>query len=148
MKKIFLFILLFFSSSFFSTKADEGMWVLPLLNQQNISQMKGLGLDICAEDIYHPDSTSLKDAVVIFGRGCTGEVISPNGLILTNHHCGYSYIQQHSSVDNDLLTNGFWAKNREMVPIPQYRSQTVSFPVSPAYSRAVPYNFSVCTGLT
>lgn len=113
MKKIFLFILLFFSSSFFSTKADEGMWVLPLLNQQNISQMKGLGLDICAEDIYHPDSTSLKDAVVIFGRGCTGEVISPNGLILTNHHCGYSYIQQHSSVDNDLLTNGFWAKNRE-----------------------------------
>ena len=75
--------------------------------------MKGLGLDICAEDIYHPDSTSLKDAVVIFGRGCTGEVISPNGLILTNHHCGYSYIQQHSSVDNDLLTNGFWAKNRE-----------------------------------
>ena len=75
--------------------------------------MKGLGLDICAEDIYHPDSTSLKDAIVIFGRGCTGEVISPNGLILTNHHCGYSYIQQHSSVDNDLLTNGFWAKNRE-----------------------------------
>lgn len=93
--------------------ADEGMWLLPLLKEQNIEQMKGLGLEICAEDIYHPDSVSLKDAVVIFGSGCTGEVISPQGLILTNHHCGYDYIQAHSSVDNDLLTNGFWAKSRK-----------------------------------
>ncbi len=113
MKKFFLFTLLLSLPLSFFVKADEGMWVLPLLTQQNIDKMKGLGLDICAEDIYHPDSVSLKDAVVIFGRGCTGEVISPNGLILTNHHCGYSYIQQHSSVDNDLLSNGFWAKNRE-----------------------------------
>ncbi|WP_354003111.1 S46 family peptidase [Coprobacter tertius] len=98
---------------------DEGMWLLPLLNQQNISQMKGLGLELCAEDIYHPDSVSLKDAVVIFGGGCTGEVISPEGLVLTNHHCGYSYIQQHSTVENDLLTNGFWAKNKkEELPNP------------------------------
>ncbi|WP_455497133.1 S46 family peptidase [Coprobacter sp.] len=119
MKKSIILIALFLLSHFHSAKADEGMWVLPLLSQQNISQMKGLGLDICAEDIYHPDSVSLKDAVVIFGRGCTGEVISPNGLILTNHHCGYSYIQQHSSVNNDLLTNGFWAKNRnEELPNP------------------------------
>ena len=99
-------------STFFTTSADEGMWVLPLINQQNISQMKGLGLELSAEDIYHPDSVSLKDAVVIFGGGCTGEVISPEGLVLTNHHCGYNYIQQRSSHDNDLLTNGFWAKNK------------------------------------
>ena len=106
-------------STFFTTSADEGMWVLPLINQQNISQMKGLGLELSAEDIYHPDSVSLKDAVVIFGGGCTGEVISPEGLVLTNHHCGYNYIQQHSSVDNDLLTNGFWAKNKkEELPNP------------------------------
>ena len=101
------------------THADEGMWLLPLLKGQNIEQMKGLGLEICAEDIYHPDSVSLKDAVVIFGSGCTGEVISPQGLVLTNHHCGYDYIQAHSSVDNDLLTNGFWAKSRkEELPNP------------------------------
>ena len=100
-------------------RADEGMWLLPLLKEQNFEQMKGLGLEICAEDIYHPDSVSLKDAVVIFGGGCTGEVISPYGLILTNHHCGYDYIQAHSSVDNDLLTNGFWAKSRkEELPNP------------------------------
>ena len=106
-------------STFFTTSADEGMWVLPLINQQNISQMKGLGLELSAEDIYHPDSVSLKDAVVIFGGGCTGEVLSPEGLVLTNHHCGYNYIQQHSSVDNDLLTNGFWAKNKkEELPNP------------------------------
>ena len=76
----------------FPTHADEGMWLLPLLKGQNIEQMKGHGLEICAEDIYHPDSVSLKDAVVIFGNGCTGEVISPQGLVLTNHHCGYDYI--------------------------------------------------------
>ena len=106
-------------STLFTTSADEGMWVLPLINQQNISQMKGLGLELSAEDIYHPDSISLKDAVVIFGGGCTGEVISPEGLVLTNHHCGYNYIQQHSSVDNDLLTNGFWAKSKkEELPNP------------------------------
>ena len=94
-------------------RADEGMWLLPLLKQQNFEQMKGLGLEICAEDIYHPDSVSLKDAVVIFGQGCTGEVISPYGLVLTNHHCGYDYIQSHSTVDNNLLAKGFWAKNRD-----------------------------------
>lgn len=113
MKKIRFLICALASTaiSFPVAHADEGMWLLPLLKQQNIEQMKGLGLEICAEDIYHPDSVSLKDAVVIFGGGCTGEVISPQGLILTNHHCGYDYIQAHSSVDNDLLTNGFWAKS-------------------------------------
>ena len=115
MKKIrfLIYVLASIAMSFPVAHADEGMWLLPLLKQQNIEQMKGLGLEICAEDIYHPDSVSLKDAVVIFGGGCTGEVISPHGLILTNHHCGYDYIQAHSTVDNDLLTNGFWAKSRQ-----------------------------------
>ena len=115
MKKIrfLICVLASIAMSFPVAHADEGMWLLPLLKQQNIEQMKGLGLEICAEDIYHPDSVSLKDAVVIFGGGCTGEVISPHGLILTNHHCGYDYIQAHSTVDNDLLTNGFWAKSRQ-----------------------------------
>lgn len=111
------------SSTF--VRADEGMWLLPLLKQQNFEQMKGLGLEICAEDIYHPDSVSLKDAVVIFGKGCTGEVISPYGLVLTNHHCGYDYIQSHSTVDNNLLAKGFWAKSREEeLPTPEL---TVTF---------------------
>ncbi|MCD7710253.1 MAG: S46 family peptidase [Porphyromonadaceae bacterium] len=121
MRKLHIIVCLggLFSLSLLTAQADEGMWLLPLLKQQNIEQMKGLGLEICAEDIYNPDSVSLKDAVVIFGNGCTGEVISPQGLVLTNHHCGYNYIQAHSSVDNDLLTNGFWARNRsEELPNP------------------------------
>ncbi|MDR0749626.1 MAG: S46 family peptidase [Tannerellaceae bacterium] len=93
--------------------ADEGMWTLPLLKQQKFADMQALGLKLQDYDIYSPDSSSLKDAVVIFGGGCTGEVVSPEGLILTNHHCGYSWIQQHSSLEQDYLTNGFWAANRE-----------------------------------
>ena len=93
--------------------ADEGMWLLPFLKQQNSEQLKKAGLLVDIDDIYNPDSTSMKDAVVIFGGGCTGEIISPEGLILTNHHCGYDHIQAHSTVDNDLLTNGFWAKRRQ-----------------------------------
>lgn len=94
-------------------KADEGMWLLPLLNQQNAAMMKERGLELEVLDIYNPDSVSLKDAVVQFGRGCTGEVISPEGLVLTNHHCGYGYIQNHSSLEHDYLTDGFWAMNRQ-----------------------------------
>jgi len=72
-----------------------------------------------ADDVYNPNGISLKDAVGIFGGGCTGEIISSEGLILTNHHCGYGAIQQHSSVEHDYLTNGFWAKNRkEEIPTP------------------------------
>lgn len=94
-------------------RADEGMWMLTDLKEQNAATMRELGLDINADYIYCPDSLSLKDAVVHFGGGCTGEVISSEGLILTNHHCGYSYIQQHSSIEHDYLTDGFWAMNRE-----------------------------------
>ena len=93
------------------SKADEGMWLLPLLEKQNVEMMKQRGLELEIKDIYNPDSISLKDAVVRFGSGCTGEVISPNGLVLTNHHCGYGAIQNHSSVEHDYLTDGFWAKN-------------------------------------
>ena len=94
-------------------KADEGMWMLPDLKVQNETAMMELGLQIPVEAIYSADSLSIKDAVVQFGGGCTGEVISSEGLVLTNHHCGYSYIQQHSSVDHDYLTDGFWAMSRQ-----------------------------------
>jgi hypothetical protein len=93
--------------------ADEGMWMLPLLRQQAFAQMQALGLELQDYDIYNPDSSSLKDAVVIFGGGCTGEIISSSGLVLTNHHCGYSQIQQHSSLEHDYLTDGYWALTRE-----------------------------------
>lgn len=99
--------------------ADEGMWLLPLLKQQKLAEMQAMGLKLQDQDIYSPDSASLKDAVVIFGGGCTGEIVSPDGLILTNHHCGYGSIQQHSTLEHDYLTDGFWAMNRsEELPNP------------------------------
>ena len=103
-----------------TAQADEGMWLLQLMKQQNsIDMMKKQGLKLEADDLYNPNGVSLKDAVGIFGGGCTGEIISPEGLILTNHHCGYASIQQHSSVEHDYLTDGFWAMSRaEEFPTP------------------------------
>jgi len=95
-----------------TAKADEGMW-LPSLISQRISDMQDKGFHLNAEDIYNINEASLKDAVVLFGRGCTGEMVSPEGLLLTNHHCGYSQIQKHSSVEHDYLRDGFWAMKRE-----------------------------------
>ena len=92
-------------------KADEGMW-LPSLISQRIADMQEKGFHLSADDIYNINEASLKDAVVLFGRGCTGELISPEGLLLTNHHCGYGYIQKHSSVEHDYLKDGFWAMTR------------------------------------
>ena len=92
--------------------ADEGMWMLTDLKAQNEAAMMDLGLQIPIEEVYNPDGIALKDAVVHFGGGCTGEIISAEGLVLTNHHCGYGAIQQHSSVDHDYLTDGFWAMSR------------------------------------
>ncbi len=98
--------------AFIQARADEGMW-LPSLISQRIADMQEKGFRLSAEDIYSINQASLKDAVVLFGRGCTGELISPEGLLLTNHHCGYSQIQQHSSVEHDYLKDGFWAMSRD-----------------------------------
>ena len=91
--------------------ADEGMW-LPALISQRIGDMQAKGFKLTAEDIYSVNQASLKDAVVLFGGGCTGELVSDQGLLFTNHHCGYGYIQKHSSVEHDYLKDGFWALNR------------------------------------
>ena len=95
-----------------TARADEGMW-LPSLIGNRIADMQEKGFRLNAEDIYSINQASLKDAVVLFGRGCTGELVSPEGLLLTNHHCGYGQIQQHSSVEHDYLKDGFWAMSRE-----------------------------------
>lgn len=117
MKKNLLFLLSIFISSNLIF-ADEGMWMLTDLQKQNKIAMMELGLQIPVDQIYNPVGVSLKDAVVHFGRGCTGEVISAEGLVLTNHHCGYGSIQQQSTVEHDYLTNGFWAmNNQEELPI-------------------------------
>jgi hypothetical protein len=92
--------------------ADEGMWLPFLLKQLNEADMQAKGMRITAEDIYSVNKSSMKDAVVLFGRGCTGELISNEGLLITNHHCGYGQIQAHSSVQKDYLTDGFWAMNK------------------------------------
>ncbi len=126
--KIKNFLVLFATLAFGQfIKADEGMWLLQLMKQQNsIDLMKKQGLKLDADALYNPNGVSLKDAVGIFGGGCTGEIISSEGLILTNHHCGYASIQQHSSVEHDYLTDGFWAKNRsEELPTPGLKFQFI-----------------------
>jgi hypothetical protein len=102
-----LLLLLFLTPA----RADEGMW-LPMLIQKKIPQMQELGFKLTAEDIYSVNRACLKDAIVHFGGGCTGEVISDEGLLITNHHCGYGQIQAHSTVEHDYLKDGFWARTR------------------------------------
>lgn len=92
--------------------ADEGMWMLTLLKQQKMQEMQQRGLKLEDTDIYNPDGSSIKDAVVQFGGGCTGEVISSQGLVITNHHCGYGQIQNHSTLEHNYLEDGFWAMTR------------------------------------
>ncbi len=117
-KTLCLLASLFFA--FGSMRADEGMWLLPLLQRLNIDTMHSLGLKLTAEDIYSINQGSLKDAVVIFGGGCTGEIVSDEGLLLTNHHCGYDAIQNHSTVEHNYLEDGFWAMDRkEELPNPR-----------------------------
>ena len=96
-----------------ATFAKEGIWIPTLLEKYNIAEMQKMGFRLTAEDIYSVNNESMKDAVVLFGGGCTGELISNDGLLITNHHCGFDAIQDHSSVEHDYLTNGFWAKNRQ-----------------------------------
>ena len=109
-----------------TAKADEGMWLPSLIQKLNISEMQQMGCELNAEDIYNINNSSLKDAVVALDHGsCTAEVVSPDGLLLTNHHCGFGEIQAHSSVEHDYLRDGFWAKTREEeLPNP---GKTVSF---------------------
>ena len=110
-RKITIGMLGFMLSMNLMLKASEGMWIPALLKSLNESEMKSMGMRLSAEDIYSINKSSLKDAIVHFGGGCTAEVVSTNGLILTNHHCGFSQIQSHSSVENDYLKYGFWAKD-------------------------------------
>ena len=111
MKKTLLVILslLYALCSF----ADEGMWLPSLIGQQKMDEMRKKGLKLSAEDIYSINQASLKDAIVLFGRGCTGVIVSAEGLLLTNHHCGSGSIQRHSSIEHDYLTDGFWAMSLE-----------------------------------
>jgi hypothetical protein len=113
-------LLLGFLFAFNSTlSADEGMWLLPLLQKLNIDTMHSLGLKLTAEDIYSINNSCLKDAIVMFDGGCTGEIVSEEGLLLTNHHCGYDAIQNHSTVEHNYLEQGFWARNhQEELPNP------------------------------
>lgn len=113
MKKLFALLLILVISFGYKAKADEGMWLLPLIEKLNIGKMTQLGLKLSAEDIYSLNKVCLKDAIVIFGGGCTGEIVSSQGLILTNHHCGYGSIQSHSTVDHDYLQDGFWAMSKD-----------------------------------
>ena len=107
-KNLLLFIFLFV---FRMAKADEGMWLPQLLGQLNEKQMKSLGMKISASDIYNINKGSLKDAIVSFGGFCTGELISDKGLLITNHHCGFDAIQNHSTIERNYLKDGFWAMN-------------------------------------
>ena len=107
--KIIRILLFLFALPMFSQQG--GMWIPSLLEGMNEGEMQTLGMQMTAEDIYSVNQSSLKDAVPHFNGGCTSEVISPKGLLLTNHHCGYGQIQSHSSVENDYLADGFWAKN-------------------------------------
>ena len=117
MKKLIVFMLSLML--FVSVKADEGMWMLPLIEKLNIKQMQGLGCTLTADEIYSDKNVSLKDAVVIFGGGCTGVMVSPNGLVFTNHHCGYDAIQNHSSVEHNYLKDGFTAQElSDEIPSP------------------------------
>jgi len=111
MKKTF-FLLTFILITRFALLADGGMWIPMLLQAMNEKEMQTMGMRISAEDIYSVNKSSLKDAIVLFGGGCTAEIVSNQGLILTNHHCGFGSIQQHSSLEHDYLTQGFWAKSK------------------------------------
>ncbi|MGE5349244.1 MAG: S46 family peptidase, partial [Actinomycetota bacterium] len=113
MRKLLAIIVILVTFSASQARADEGMWLLPLIEKLNIGTMTEMGLKLTAEDIYSINQASLKDAIVIFGGGCTAEIVSPQGLLLTNHHCGYGQIQNHSTVEHDYLNNGFWAMSKE-----------------------------------
>ncbi|MBP1630178.1 MAG: Peptidase [Bacteroidetes bacterium] len=133
MKKITLFslALMFIATSIFAKptpRPDEGMWLPMFFKQLNHANMQKMGLKLTAEQLYDINNSSLKDAIVQFGNGCTGEIVSEKGLLFTNHHCGYDAIAGQSTVEHDYLKNGFWAYDHSQeIPIPD---MTVSFLVS------------------
>ncbi len=108
-----LILLLVLTIQLQPAKANEGMWLPLLLKQLNEAEMQEMGMKMSAEDIYSVNKGSLKDAIVLFGRGCTGELISDRGLLLTNHHCGFGTIQSHTTLENNYIDDGFWAMERE-----------------------------------
>ena len=119
MNKVKLLVLLLLLSIISQVKAGEGMWLPLLLEKLNEKEMKSMGMKISAKDIYAINKGSLKDAIVSFGGFCTGEVISAKGLVLTNHHCGFDAVQNHSTLDHNYIRDGFWAKtNAEELPNP------------------------------
>ena len=107
---IFLTLIIFGGGN---ARSDEGMWMVNLLNKLNYGELSEMGIRLSPEDIYSVNRSSLKDAIVVFGGGCTGEMISDKGLLLTNMHCGYNQIQSHSTMEHDYLKNGFWAKSMD-----------------------------------
>jgi hypothetical protein len=116
MRKLFITVSLLFVL-FFKSFADEGMWLPLLLGQQVYNDMVKKGLKLTKEQLYSINKPSLKDAIVIFGGGCTGEIVSPEGLVFTNHHCGYEVIASASTVDHNYLRDGFYSKSRgEEIP--------------------------------
>ena len=116
MKKLFVTIILVFVL-FFKSIADEGMWLPLLLGQQVYNDMVKKGLKLTKEQLYNINKPSLKDAIIIFGGGCTGEIVSSEGLIFTNHHCGYNAIANASTVEHNYLQDGFYARNKgEEIP--------------------------------
>jgi hypothetical protein len=120
MKKLNIICLFTFLVIGMSVRADEGMWMPGNLNKHTRKTMKELGLQIPASQLYNPNKPSLKDAIVSFGGFCSGVVVSKNGLVFTNHHCGFNSIQQHGSLENDYIKNGFTARNsKEELPCPE-----------------------------
>src|SRR5258706_3185223 len=113
MKRILVGLTFYFLSLIsFRARADEGMWLPMLLNETVYHDMQNEGLRLSPEDIYSTNHSSMKDGVLLFGGGCTGEVISDQGLLITNFHCGRGALQSHSTIENDYLKNGFWAMNK------------------------------------
>ena len=106
-------ILLLFICLILRLSAVEGMWIPMFLEKYNMEDMQKAGLKLSAEEIYSLNNSSLKDAIVIFGRGCTGSIISAEGLVISNHHCAYGVIQRLASIENDYITNGFWASSKD-----------------------------------
>ncbi len=119
MKKLLLLSTFLLSTLFANATPDEGMWIPMLIEKYNIRLMQEKGFKLTAEDIYSVNKACMKDAVVIFGGGCTGELISADGLLITNHHCGRGQIQRLSTLEHNYLANGFWAMSQnEEIPCP------------------------------